>query len=167
MPNFFITDKETDLEKLAGSVARTPRAADAIRARLEALNPQFSKRIPRGSVVILPEGSDIKAGAGSPVRRTNLDELAERFKIGTRETAKRAGARLESLTAERTAARDSLKSVVAKRLVESDPQLQKQLAAAEAHFKAEQKRAAEASAQLADDAKLVEGELAKLHKLVG
>ena len=46
-------------------------------------------------------------------------------------------------------------------------ELQKRLAAAEAHFKAEQKRAAEAAAQLADDAKLVQAELAKLHELVG
>lgn len=167
MPNFFITDQETDLGRLAASVARTPRAADAVRARLEALNPQFSGRVPKGGVVVLPDGPDIKSGAGSPVRRVNLDELADRFKAGIRDSAKLAGGRLESLTVERTAARDALKTAVAKRLVESDPQLQKRLAAAEAHFKAEQKRAAEAAAQLADDAKLVQAELAKLHELVG
>jgi len=165
MPNFFITDKETDLEKLAASVARTPRAAEAVRARLEALNPQFAKRVPKGGVVVLPEGPDIKAGAGSNIGRTNLDDLAERLKVGARESAKRAGARLELLTVDRTAARDALKTAAAKRLVESDPLLQKQLAAAEAHFKAEQKRAAEASTQLAEDAKLAAAELAKLQNL--
>jgi hypothetical protein len=165
--DIYITKEETDFATLAAKVARSPRAAVAVRARLEALNPQFSKRVPKGGVLVLPGGPDIKAGAGSTVRGTNLDELAERFKAGTREAAKRAGTRLEQLTAERTAVRDALKTAAAKRLVESDPLLQKQLAAAEAHFKAEQKRTAEATEQLKKSAELAEAEMAKLQKLFG
>jgi hypothetical protein len=164
---FLILDKETDLEALASSLARTPRAAAAVRERLVALNPQLAdaKRIPKGGVLILPAGNDIKAGAGTKISGANLAEFAETFGAGTRAAASRAAERLESLTAERTAVRDALKPAAAKRLVESDPQLQKQLAAAEAQFKAEQKRAGDSRAKLAAAIKAAQAELARVQRI--
>ncbi len=61
----YINDNETDFEKLAANVASSPRAAAAVRARLETLNPQFSKRVPKGAALVLPDGPDIKASAGT------------------------------------------------------------------------------------------------------
>ena len=50
----FITEKETDLEALASSLARTPRAAAAVRTRVLALNPHLADaaRIPKGAVLM-------------------------------------------------------------------------------------------------------------------
>ena len=61
----------------------------------------------------------------------------------------------------------ALKSAAAKRLVESDPLLQKQLAAAEARFKADQKRAAETQEQLDEVQKFALAEFEKLQKMLG
>ena len=165
----FITDKETDLEALATSLARTPRAAAATLARVKALNPQLADaaRVPKGGVLVLPEGPDIKTDAGTSVSHVPLDELAGNFTSGARTQASRAAQRLESLTVERGAVRDALKAAAAKRLVDNDPLLQKQLAATDAQFKSEQKRATDARAANAELAKAVQAELARMQKLVG
>ena len=164
-----ITEKETDLEALASSLARTPRAAAAVRARVLALNPHLAEaaRIPKGSMLMLPDSPEFKAGVGSSVSGVSAVEIADRFSAGARAQLGRAAARLESLNAERAEVRDALKSATAKRLVESDPELQKRLAATDVDFKAEQKRTAELTAQFKETAKLAEAELAKLHKLFG
>lgn len=164
----FITDKETDLEALATSLARTPRASAATLARVKALNPQLADatRVPKGGVVVLPEGPDIKPDAGTTVSHVPIDELAGNFTSGTRAQASRAAQRLESLTAERSAVRDALKTVAAKRLIDNDPLLQKQLAAADAQFKAEQKRATESRAELARRIKAAQEEMERMMKEV-
>jgi Phage Tail Protein X len=165
----FITEKETDLEALASSLARTPRAAAAVRERVLALNPHLADaaRIPKGSVLILPDSPEVKAGVGTSVSGASAGEIAERFSAGVRAQLGRAAARLESLTAERAAVRDALKSAAAKRLVESDPLLQKQLGAAEARFKEDQKRAAETQEQLDEVQKFALAEFEKLQKMLG
>ncbi len=166
--NIFTADREMDVAALASSLARTPRAAAAVRERLVALNPHLTDaaRIPKGEVLVLPEGPDIKAGAGNAVKRTNLGELAERFVASTRASASLTGERLESIAAGRAAVRDALKTAAVKRLVDGDRLLQKQLAEVEAHFKSEQKRVTEAAAQMEKTAQLVKAEMAKLQKLV-
>jgi hypothetical protein len=165
----FITEKETDLEALASSLARTPRAAGAVRERVLALNRHLADaaRIPKGSVVILPDSPEIKASVGTSVSGVSAGEIGQRFSAGARAQLSRAAARLESLNAERATVRDALKSTAAKRLVESDPQLQKRLVAADAEFKAEQKRATEFRALIEKAAGEAQAELARLQKLIG
>jgi hypothetical protein len=165
----FITEKETDLEALASSLARTPRAAAATLARVKALNPHLTDAasIPKGGVLILPDGPDIKAGAGTVVGGVNLGEVAGKFAVGTRVQVSRAADRLDSLTADRTAVRDALKSAAAKRLVDSDPLLQQQLADADAQARADQKSATEARAGIAELTKAAQAEFVRLQKLFG
>jgi len=165
----FITEKETDLETLVSSLARTPRAAASVRARVLAANPHLADagRVPKGGVLMLPDSPEFKAGVGSSVSAVSANVIADKFNAGARAQMSRAAAHLESLNAERTEVRDALKSAAAKRLVESDPELQKRLAAADVDFKAEQKRAAEVTAQLKETARLAEAEMAKLQKLLG
>ena len=71
---------------LASSLARTPRAAAAVRARVLANNPHLRlPRIPKGAVLIFPDSPDLKAGAGiDGQRRRALGEIAERFSAGAR-----------------------------------------------------------------------------------
>jgi hypothetical protein len=71
------------------------------------------------------------------------------------------------LAADQRAVRDALKAAVAKRLVEGDPQLKKQLATAQARFEAEQKSVAKTRERLKEAAKTVEAEFARLQKLLG
>lgn len=165
----FIAENETDFEKLASSLARTPRATAATLERVKALNPHLADvtRLPKGSVLILPDGADLKTGAGSTVVGVNPGELGERFSSSLRSVASRASERLESINADRSAARDALKSAAAKRLVENDALLQKRLAAAETQFKTEQKRASEVRAEIAERSEAAKAEFVRVQKLFG
>jgi hypothetical protein len=164
-----ITDEATDLSKLAANVSRSARPARATLERISALNPQLAdlSRIAAGTAVILPESADLKPGAGSPVGAELIADLGERLHAGLREMARRGTRHGEQLAADHGAVRDALKTAAAKRLIDGDPVLKKQLAAAESHFKAQQKRAEQSREQVAEATKLAEAEFAKLPKLLG
>ena len=169
MRRIIITDKPTDLVTLVASLSRGGRASAATLERVKALNPQLSNttKLGAGTVVILPETAELKAGAGEPAGAESLETLGSRLRIGLRDVESRTARGFEALVADHGAVRDALKAAAAKRLVEGDPQLKKQLVAAEAHFEAEQKRVAETRKQLEEAAKTVEAEFARMQKLLG
>lgn len=165
----FITDKATDLATLVASLARRASARDVTLERVKALNPQLSDttELGVGTVLILPETPELKASAGAPAGAESLETLGSRLHTGLRDVESRTTRGFEALVADRGAVHDALKAAAAKRLIEGDPQLKKQLAAAEAHFQAEQKRVGERREQLKEAAKIVETEFARLQKLLG
>jgi len=164
-----ITEKAMDLPALAASLTRNARTAEAALERVKALNPQIAdaQGLAAGTVLILPDAAELKPGAGEPAGAESLADLGALMRAGLRDLDARASRLDERLAADHAAVRDALKSATAKRLVEGDPLLQKQLAAAEAQFKADQKRAAEMRAQMAEAAKLAEAEFAKRQNLLG
>ena len=85
----FITEKETDLEALASSLARTPRAAAAVRERVLALNPHLAdaKRIPKGGVLILPDSPELKAGVGHQRRAVSAQLRSPRDSLPAHATS--------------------------------------------------------------------------------
>ena len=164
-----VTEKERDLEELAASVARTPRAAGAALERIRQLNPHLAeaKKVPKGGMLLLPEGTDIKAGVGTSISGVSLENVAASFDSGIRAVATRASSRFETLAADQSAVRTALKGAAAKRVVDADPLLKKQLAAADAQFKAEQKLATESRDELAELSKVAQAEFERLLKLIG
>lgn len=164
-----ITKRAMDLPTLAASLARNARTAEAVLERVKMLNPQIAaaQELAAGTVLILPDTRELKAGAGEPAGAESLADLGARLRAGLRDLDARARRVDEQRASDHAAVRDALRPATAKRLIEGDPQLQKQLAAAEAQFKADQKRAAEMSAQMAEAAKLAEAEFAKLQNLLG
>ena len=86
---------------------------------------------------------------------------------GLRAVNSRFATRVDDLKTDRAAVVAALKTAAVKRLVESDPALQKQLDASEAEFKREQKRITETQAQLSEVQKLALSEFAQLQKLLG
>jgi len=170
MGRIIITDKATaDLATLVASLSPGGRASGATLERVKALNPHLSDtmKLGAGTVVFLPETTGLKAGAGEPVGAESLETLGSRLRVGLRDVESRTASRFEALVADHGLVRTTLKTAAAKRLVEGDPQLKKQLAAADAHFETEQKRLAETRKQIKEAAKTVEAEFARLQKLLG
>jgi hypothetical protein len=164
----YIAKQDIDFEVLASSIARTPRAAAAVLSSVRARNPHLADvtLIPKGTLLLLPEGPNIKPDAGTSAGGQDLGEFARRFRDGLRGAASRATERGEALLADHAGARDALKSAAAKRLIEGDVQLRKRLEAAEASFKAEQKQAAKSRAQILEAATAAQAELARVESLI-
>jgi len=169
MLRIVIIERVTDLANLVASLSRSGRASGATLERVKALNPQLSDttKLGVGTVVFLPDTAELKAGAGEPAGAESLEMLGPRLRTGWRDLEDRNARGFDVLAADHAAVRGALKAVAAKRLVESDPQLVKQLAAAEKHFETEQKRVAEMRKQHEEAAKTVEAEFARLQKLLG
>jgi hypothetical protein len=164
-----VTEKAMDLPALAASLARNARGAHAALERVKALNPQIAdaQRLAAGTVLILPDAPELKPGAGQAAGGEVFSDLGDRLLAGLRDLEARHGRVVEQRAADHAAVRDALKSATAKRLIEGDPQLKEQLAAAEAQFKADQKQATEMGAQMAAAAKLAEAEFEKLQNMLG
>jgi hypothetical protein len=171
MPRVFIVDKATDLQSLATSLARNARTFEATVQRLTSLNPQIAeaRKVAAGTVLLLPDAPELKPGLGEAAGTAPraLADVASRVRAGLRAMDARSRELSQQRSADHATLREALKAAPAKRLVESDPVLAQRLAAAEAAFKAEQKRAVDQEAQLAQMAKVVDGELARLQKLFG
>jgi hypothetical protein len=165
----FITDKAMDISSLATTLGRGGRMSAATLERVKALNPQLgeARKIAAGTAVILPDLPELKPDAGEAAGASSIAEVSAHAKSGFRLATERITERAAQLAADQAAVKDVLKTAAAKRLLESDPVLRKQLAAAEAELKAEQKRVAEAQAQLAAADALAQTEFAKLLKLLG
>ena len=74
----FITKTDTDLAALSATLLRKPADAGTALDRVRALNPHVEdfQRLAAGTVLILPDTPDIKAGAGALLRRGQQIELA-------------------------------------------------------------------------------------------
>jgi hypothetical protein len=164
----FITKTDTDLSALSATLLRKPGDASATLDRVRALNPQVEdfQRLAAGTVLILPDTPEIKAGAGTTVGSDNISDLADDLGSGLKTVNSRFANRVDDLKSDRVAVVAALKTAAVKRLVEGDPSLQKQLDASEVEFKREQKRVTETQAQLAEVQKLALAEFAQLQKLL-
>lgn len=165
----FITDKAMDLSSLATTLGRGGRMTAAALDRVKVLNPQLAeaRQIAAGTAVILPDMPEIKPDVGEAAGAHSIAEVSAHVTAGLRHASDRITERAAQLADDHRAVRDALKTAAAKRLVQSDPVLRKQLDAADAELKAEQKRVADAQAHLAAAEKLAQAELAKLQKLLG
>jgi hypothetical protein len=165
----FITKTDTDLQGLGASLLRRSNTASAALERIMALNPQIEdfQRLSAGTVLILPEGPEFKAGAGTAVSGEGFDAIAEELGRGMKAVESRADDRFAALRADHAEVSAAMKSAASRRLIESDPALKKQLQAAEVRFKADQKRAAETQEQLIEVQKFALAEFEKLQKMLG
>jgi len=165
----FITKTDTDLAALSTTLLRKPAEGGVTLDRVRALNPQVEdfQKLAAGTVLILPDTPGIKAGAGTAPGADNLSDLASDLGSGLKAVNTRFASRIDDIKAERAAVTTVLKTAAVKRLVDSDPALSKQLAAADAEFKREQKRVAESETQLAEVQKTALTEFARLQKLLG
>jgi hypothetical protein len=165
----FITKTDTDLTALGTTLLRKPADAGAALENVRALNPHVEdfQDLPAGTVLLLPDTPSIKASAGTTVGTDNVDDLAADVGSGMKAIESRVTSREDDLQADHGAVRAALKTAAVKRLVDGDPALAKQLEAAEAEYKRQQKRVEEAKAELAEVQAAARAEFARLQKLLG
>ena len=159
------TDPETfwrELLKRGGASSATPDAVKAFNTHLK-----FDRPLAPGTAVLIPDAADLKANAGAPVRLDSLDEILADADEGFKAMTARARAGFARIEADHAAVAAALKPAAAKRLIDSDPELKKQIEAAEERFKEEKKRGAETAAQLEEVHKLAMEEFAQLRKRLG
>jgi hypothetical protein len=149
------------------------RTADpaAVINRVAELNPHIDlskkKKIPPGAVLILPDEPGIRRGDKKTESREKLayDALGSAVFAGFEAAAKRVGSTVEAAEAERAELVAAMKSAIAKRQMESDPALHKQLGEALATAERRQKERKEAAANLDALQKTIAEELKAMEKL--
>ena len=130
------------------------------------LNPHVDlDRLKPGTTLLVPEAPDVKTGAGEPIDNNFFNAVAEEIAGGLKHQSQKMRTVLEARQAERDAMQSALKSAAVSRLVHSDRQLREQLKVADARGKADQKRAIEAEASLAEFRKLAVDEINRLKKI--
>lgn len=118
-----------ELLKRAGAASSTPNLVKALNPHLN-----FDRPLPAGSVLLIPDAADVKAGAGAPVGSEALDALLSDIDAGLTAARRRVRAGVAQREADHAAIASALKPAASKRVIDSDPLLKTQLEAAEAEF---------------------------------
>jgi hypothetical protein len=157
----------TDPDTLWRELLKRPGTRATAEA-VKAFNPhvRFDRELAPGTVLLIPDATDLKEGAGIAVTLGDINQIAADVADGLKTTVGRTRAGLARMQADHAAVATALKAAGSKRLIDSDPELKKQLQAVEARVKTDVTRATESASQLADLQKLAEEELGKLRKLL-
>lgn len=164
-----VIKQDSDGEALATRLLARRSNSSATLDRLKALNPHVDfNRIKAGTVLLLPDTLDVKAGAedARSIGSDALGDLIKRTEEGFKTAAERVHRAAETLAADRAAVTSALGAAVVKRHVESDPLLKKQLEDADQASEAEQKAIREAAEHVVAMQEAVSVELAELAKLL-
>jgi uncharacterized phage infection (PIP) family protein YhgE len=163
MPN-----ASTAPQALWRQLLRDPGAATATADLIRALNSHvnFDRDVPAGTVLLIPDAADVKANAGIGAGSGQVDGLLADVEAALTAIAARVTSGLKQAEAGQAAIAAALKSAPAKRLVDSDPQVNASLETAAAQAKADQKRAKEIQSQLAAIQKQAPAELERLRKML-
>lgn len=148
------------------------RSADpaATLERIKALNPHVDfKRLKAGTVLILPDGPDIKT-SGKGVESFGaraLDELGSAMAAGFDEAGRRVRKVADDATSDRGVIAESLKSKLVRREIESDAALRNQLDSAASAAAGREKALSQAADDVSALAKSFFQELDAMKKLLG
>jgi hypothetical protein len=117
--------------------------------RLKALNPHLDLgKLAAGSLLLLPDTPNGKSDASASPGSTAFEGFAADVNDALSQAAGRARAGVASVAADRAGVAAFLKSTPAKRLIEGDPQLKKQVEDADLQFKLDQTRAQDTAKQI-------------------
>jgi hypothetical protein len=163
--------QDTDLQALSGLLldarlgsARTDAAIDA----LQAVNPHADlKKLRAGTVLFVPETSGFKGSASVSVQGNALGD----FQQMVRNVLGQAAEKLKAGDTTRAGERDAITAVIGtaavKRILDSDPELMKQVTEETKAFEEDQKQADQAEQALAAASRAVLAKLSELSKLLG
>lgn len=167
----FVIKEETDLEGLSSKLLRQRTSqANAVAAieRVKAANPHLDfTRIGAGTVLLVPDSPEFKDAASASLGGETFADFAKHLDTSLKTSGTRVKQGFEVLAADRTSVAAVLRVAAVKKIVDADPELQKQLLAADAQFKQDQKNATAAQALLEQTQKTALEELANLQKLLG
>ena len=158
-----IIDRASDLKALETQLFANADGKEATLQQLQRLNPHVDlQRIEPGTVLLVPDRPGIAKDATTPVTAGAVDEFSKQVGDALDSAGARVRQGYQALAAQRQEVTAVLKTAAAKRLLESDPDLSRQLEAAAKVFKDDQQRAKDAEATLKT---LREGSKAELDTL--
>lgn len=165
-----VIKQSTDLQALGAQLIGKKTGDAATLDRLKSLNPHVDfNRIGPGTVLLLPDSPDLKAGANeatiSPVGEA-IDGIARDVDDGFKASAERMRNAVEALNIDLRAVSEVTKSAAVKRLIDGDPSLKKQLDGAVEAANNQQKTVREAATQMEALQKMVDEEFAALGKML-
>ena len=171
MPRMVVIKNATDIKTLRTSLLRAnvsdAQAASAL-ADLQALNQHVNPaKIPAGTVLLVPDAPSFDAAASEPIATSPFDALRERLRIDLTAASKRLKAGNEMRAAQRADIASVQKSAAFKKIVDKDPELQKQVEEAGKALKEDEKQAADAEKKVAAAIDDTMAELDALGKLFG
>lgn len=162
-----IIDERTDLQglrtRLVGDKAISENALDG----LKNLNPHVNfKKIPAGTVLLIPDLPGMRRGVTSSVHGDVFDSLREQLLASLKATGVRVREGYDALLAEQKEVSAVVKAAPFKRALEADPELKEQLEAGMAVFKQDQEEAKAVAEELKALQSEAGAELAALAKLL-
>ena len=163
-----VLDKATSVEELRARLLGEKPFPDGALEKLKGLNPHLAfKRIPAGSVLLLPDLPGLRKDEGSSVTADPFDGLEETLLAAVDAAATRAREGARALLAEQKEVTSVIKSAAFRRAVEADPALGEQVEAAAQTFKQDQEDAKANAETLKALRQETAAELAALAKLLG
>lgn len=166
----FIVKKGSDLQAVGADLLRSgatdPARGEVAIERIRELNPHVDfERIEAGTVLLLPEAAEIRAGAGASVGGEAFDGFLGEVHVGLENSGDRIRQGFARIEGDRKSVSAALRGAALKRVMAGDPTLKAQLEAADAALREEVKRGAEAQETLAKAQEAALSELAGLKRL--
>lgn len=141
-----IIKQATNLTGVTAELLKAGVPAAKALARLKALNPHVDpKRVTVGTVLVLPDLAEMKAGVGEAVGAETFEQFAAEIAAGFKAASGRLRAGAKRRKDERDAVDGAVKTAAVKRVIASDAALRTQLADAERQSKADERQAKEAA----------------------
>jgi len=166
----FIVRKGSDLQAVGAELLRSdatdPAREEVAIDRIRELNPHVDfQRLESGTVLLLPETAELRAGAGESVGGEAFDGFVGEVHVGLENSGDRIKQGYARIADDRKAVSAALRSAAMKRVVEGDPTLKAQLESADAALREEVRRGTEAQEALAKAQAAALQELADLKRL--
>lgn len=163
-----VIKQSTDLQALGARLLGAGGASESALQSLQRLNPHVDfNRIEPGTVLLVTEQPGLREGESASVGGEAFEAFSEQVRAVLEATASRVRSGHEARLAQQKDVAAVLKSPALKKLLESDPDLKKELDAALQVFKDDQRAAKESEKLLKTLQDQSAAELASLTQLLG
>lgn len=161
------TDAQALNEQLLKAKLSGVQSAAAM-SRLQALNPQadLTKKLPAGTVLLVPDAPSFKTTATDAVHDTAFEDFQKLVKDNLSQALSGLRAGNRARTSERAEVSAALKTSPVMQAIASDPELKKQVQDATEALEQDQQQDKDAEQALVSAGKAALGKLAELGKLL-
>jgi len=162
-----VLDERTDLQGLRTRLLGDQAVSDSAFERLKSLNPHVNfKKIPAGTVLLIPDLPDLRKGESSSVAGDAFDVLRKQLLASVSAAGTRVRDGYDALLAQQKEVSAVVDSAAFKPALEADPGLKEQVEAGSQVFEQDREQAKAADETLKALQREAEAELTALAKLL-
>lgn len=164
-----IDPKDTDAKALVERLIENGSGNESALKTLLQMNPHIVdlSKLSAGTVLLVPDAPGFRAGESTSIAGAGFEALGAQMREAAEEVQARVRRGHELLATQRKELAGALKAAGVKRLIESDPDLKKQLDEAEVVFKNDQQQAKDTEKALEALQRQLAEELGALAKMLG